>query len=320
MKEALSGSGDPAAPSTAIYREEASTGPKQRRSGRLIQAVPILLIGTDDDGRVFSEETHAVVLSRYGAGIVSRQKFVAEQELILRILKSGREAEVRVVGEIGDQQDLHIYGVTFVNEEGNFWQVEFPPPPSWRPVGLILECGSCKQIVELKDGDFEYDICAIHGGLARFCNECGLLTVWRRSTAPAPVTKEKNKTAGPREQVTVEPANLAPAPQKTEEFVTLADAMEGVERRARVRVKVNFCACVRTEAFGDDLVQCVDMSRGGVCFRSSHTYHKGMSVLIAVPFSAEAKDAPAIFVRGRIAHVEELADEGVHRCGVEFMR
>jgi hypothetical protein len=27
----------------------------------------------------------------------------------------------------------------------------------------------------------EYDICAIHGGLTRYCEECGLLTVWRRS-------------------------------------------------------------------------------------------------------------------------------------------
>ena len=319
MKESLSGSGGSIAPTA--YSQEPAAGSKQRRSGRLTLAVPILLIGTDDDGRVFSEETHTVVLSRYGAGIVSRQKFVAEQELILRALESGREAEVRVVGEIGNQGDLYTYGVTFVNEEGDFWQVEFPPTPVWRPVGLILECGGCKQIVELKDGDFEFDVCAIHGGLAKFCNECGLLTVWRRSNEAvlhAKLHKEVNAKQQPK--TTVQVVELEVTTGKPEDFVPLADAMEGVERRARTRAKVNFSACVRTDAFGDDIVQCLDMSRGGVCFRSSHPYNKQMQVQIAVPFSAQAKDAPAIFVRGRIAHVTELPEGGVWRCGVEFVR
>lgn len=321
MTKSLSGSGGPTAPPTVYYREEeSSTGPKQRRSGRLTLAIPILLMGTDDDGRVFSEETHTVVLSRYGAGIVSREKLFAEQELILRVLKSGRDAEVRVVGEIGNQENLHTYGVTFVNEEIDFWQVEFPPPPVWRPVGLILECGGCKQIVELREGDFEYDICAIHGGLARFCNECGLLTVWRRSSQPAPAVKDERKNTEQAEQITTQLSDFEPTRHKPDDFVPLADAMEGVERRVRVRVKVNFSACIRTESFGDDIVQCIDMSRGGVCFRSSQRYCKEIPVQIAVPFSPDAKEAPAIFVRGRIAHVHELAKEGMWRCGVEFLR
>jgi len=229
---------------------------------------------------------------------------------------------VRVVGEIGSQAELHTYGVAFVNEELDFWQVEFPPAPVWRPVALILECGGCKQVVELKDGDFEYDICAIHGGLARFCNECGFLTVWRRSPESVPGAKNgkiKPSTEQPQETA-VQLAERERVTEKPEEFVSLADAMEGVERRTRVRAKVNFFACVRTSAFGDDIVTCIDMSRGGVSFRSSHMYHKEMSVLIAVPFSPEAKDAPAIFVAGRIAHVRALPEGSMWRCGLEFMK
>jgi hypothetical protein len=320
MTETLSGSGGPAAPPNTYCREEEPcTSPKQRRSGRLSIAVPVLLIGTDHDGRVFSEETHTVVLSRYGAGIVSRQKFYAEQELILRVLKSGREAEIRVVGEIGSQDELHTYGVAFVHEEEDFWQVEFPPPPVWRPVGLILECGGCRQIVELTEGDFEYDICAIHGGLARFCNDCGLLTVWRKSRQPAPRAKSERKTPKPAERSTSQRPDLEPASERREEVVSLAEAMEGGERRVRIRAKVNFSACVRSEDFGDDIVRCVDMSRGGVSFRSSNRYYKGLSVQIAVPFSPDAKEAPAIFVRGRIANVKALEEEGLWRYGVEFL-
>jgi len=321
MTETLSGSGDPAVAPTP-YCEEPSAGPKQRRSGRLSLAVPILVIGTNDEGRVFSEQTHTVVLSRHGAGIVSRQKLVAEQELILRALESHREAEVRVVGEIGSQAEWHTYGVAFVNEELDFWEVEFPPPPVRGAVALILECGGCKQIVELKDGDFEYDICAIHGGLARFCNECGFLTVWRQSHESVPRAKNgKIKASTEQPQGTaVGLAEREPLPEKPEEFVSLADAMEGVDRRTRVRAKVNFFACVRSNAFGDDIVVCIDMSRGGVSFRSSHMYYKEVCVLIAVPFSPEAKDAPAIFVTGRIAHVRALPQGSMWRCGLEFIK
>jgi hypothetical protein len=50
-----------------------------RRSGRVSVAVPILIIGSDAEGRVFSEETHTVVLSRHGAGIVSQYKLIASR-------------------------------------------------------------------------------------------------------------------------------------------------------------------------------------------------------------------------------------------------
>jgi len=46
-----------------------------RRSGRISKQVPIVLLGTDTSGRVFSEETHTLVLSLHGAGIRSRNKF-----------------------------------------------------------------------------------------------------------------------------------------------------------------------------------------------------------------------------------------------------
>ena len=43
---------------------------KHRRSGRLSKQIPIVIIGADEEGRVFSEETHTVVVSLHGAGIV----------------------------------------------------------------------------------------------------------------------------------------------------------------------------------------------------------------------------------------------------------
>jgi hypothetical protein len=96
--------------------------------------------------------------------------------------------------------------------------------------------------------------------------------------------------------------------------------VESKERRERVRAKVDFFACVRTQGFGDDIVKCIDMSKGGVSFKSQRCYEKNMAIEIAVPFAADVKGAPAIFVKGRIANVSEMTGSGMWRCGVEFVR
>jgi len=265
-----------------------------------------------------------VVLSLHGAGIVSRERLIPEQELILRWNEAGREAEVRVVGEIAQEDAWHTYGVTFVNEELDFWEMEFPPATAWqeRPAVLWLECGGCRGIAELMNGDFEYDICAIHGGLTKFCEECGLLTVWRKADERAVAARKAKKSEEAEAGGTVSVVEAESVSVEVQDFVLPVAApatTKEVERRARVRAKVSFMACVRSKAFGEEIVQCINMARGGVSFRAQNVYEKEAKIEIAVPFAAEMKGAPAIFVKGRIANVKEL-DEGMWRCGVEFLR
>jgi hypothetical protein len=310
----------------ALHSTNLTEIPRQRRSGRLSVSLPILIMGSNSDGRVFSEHTHTVVVSLHGAGIVSRHRLIAEQELLLRSEQLKREAEIRVVGEIGQQGNLYTYGVAFTDEKLDFWKMEFPEAPAWqeRPEALALRCSGCKHVIQLSNGEYEYDVCAIHGGLPRFCDHCGLLTVWNRSyeVMPLPPTdtycgENVEVTAG---SVAVAESEFPGDSQTKDQVVSLADAMDGTERRSRVRAKVNFSACVRSQEFGDDIVRCIDMSRGGVSFRSQNAYQKNMEVRLAVPFSPDAREAPAIFVKGRIANIKRLADEGVFRCGVEFLR
>lgn len=120
-------------------------GKANRRSGRISRQVPIVLIGNDVKGTAFCEETHTAVLSLHGAGVIS--PLVAEQELVLRILGTNREAEIRFVGEIAEKGYLLTYGVAFLNEKLDFWGVEFPPSPGGkeRPEILTLQCGGCKK-------------------------------------------------------------------------------------------------------------------------------------------------------------------------------
>jgi len=64
-----------------------------RRSGRIAKEIPIVLLGTDTAGKPFSEETKTVVLSRHGAGIVSRYEFAPDELLTLRC--GLRQASIR---------------------------------------------------------------------------------------------------------------------------------------------------------------------------------------------------------------------------------
>src|SRR5499425_3842058 len=251
-----------------------------RRSGRIVRRIAILLSGHDEKGNTFTERTHTVMLSLHGAGILSTHRFAPEQQLILRVEETNREAVVRVVGEIATEGELHTYGVAFLDEGLDFWQTEFPPAQvsDARPMALSVECSSCGQRAEVTSGQFEFDISQIHGGLTRHCAECGVLTVWRRADGKGP----------------------------------------SFERRRRGRARVSFFACVKTAQFGPDIVTCLDMSKGGVGFWSRNPYKKEMKIQIAVPYASEVKNAPSIFVSGRIANVREI--DGIWKCGVEFLK
>src|SRR5215468_9579168 len=96
-----------------------------RRSGRISKQIPIILLGTDTCGRVFSEVSTTLVLSRHGAGILSGHKLAPDEVLTLRLADSAEEAEVRLVGYLGQLEGGFVYGVAFRDPELDFWKIEF---------------------------------------------------------------------------------------------------------------------------------------------------------------------------------------------------
>jgi hypothetical protein len=294
----------------------------RRHSGRITKSTPIVLLGCDAEGRVFSEETRTVILSFHGAGIVSSHKLIAEQEMTLRSLVTLREAEIRVVGEIAKQDDFYVYGVSFLDDSLNFWQEHFPPPPDngGRPLLLALECNSCHTPVTLKNGEFESDICTIHGGLVRYCDDCGYSTVWKPSVdTPHPVVPQpafaKKEQFRPTFVALLEPEFI---PNRASASVPqLPDRPS--DQRLHVRAKINYFACIRSEVFGDEIVPCVDMSRGGLSFRSKFAHPITSELRIAVPISPDAPVANALFVFARVVNIAEIPGLDRYRCGVAFL-
>jgi hypothetical protein len=369
-----------------------------RSSGRIPKQIPILLIGSDLDGRVFSEHTTTVLLSLHGAGILSRHKLSPEQELVLRWTEKNREAEIRVVGHLGEQSGRHTYGIAFFDTNLNFWQLEFPPISAIESeLGFVpIVCSICNTSEKIDDSSIEADVLATNENVVRFCKHCATTTLWKSAFSvrnqvfvPAPRELELTETSQPlfsapapppSKPAQIPPENSIPAPVATPplppvsapappsfyaqdnsarnpaqpqpisdtpatvntanpeppselqgESQTEAHAavltlsppapdnppLPRVNRRKHPRVKVKYSACIRHADRGDDIVQCEDMSKGGLRFKSPKKYYIQTLIDVAVPYQ---KGQSAIFVPGLIVFVEELPEQQLFRYGVQYLR
>jgi len=277
------------------------------------------LVGSDMEGKMFSEQTKTVLLSRHGAGIISQYALYAEQELILRRLDTNKEAEIRVVGQLGADGGTYTYGVAFLNPELDLWGIKFQGMTDSEKVAsrVLLQCSSCKTRETVEQSDLESDVYLVNEGIFRSCKNCGSSTFWKQAT----------------DEETGEPATVQPvALPEVEEKEVPVEVLAGVateaapaakysarvdNRRKHVRTKVSFKACVRSYAFGDDIVACEDISRGGLRFKSRKAYVEKTDIEVAAPYSPGTQ---SIFVRGQIVHVVELKTERRYRCGVCYAK
>jgi hypothetical protein len=290
-----------------------------RRSSRIPREIAILLVGSDMEGKMFSEETKTVLLSRHGAGIVSQYALYAEQELILRRLDTNKEAEIRVVGQLGSDGNLYTYGVAFINPEMDLWGIKFQGMTDSEKVAsrVMLQCSSCKSREMVEQSDLESDVYLVNEGIVRSCKSCSSSTFWKRATddeggelvpvttAPSMELEERAEQAATLPAAVPEAAPAAKAPARAE------------NRRKHLRTKVSFKACIRSYTFGDDVVTCEDISRGGLRFKSRKAYTVNADIEVAVPYTTSSQ---AIFVRGKIAHVTELKEERRFRCGICYTK
>ena len=283
---------------------EQLTGQHVRRSSRIPKEIAILLTGCDANGKQFIEKTKTVVLSRYGAGIVSKYKLVIEQELILVHGESNKEADIRIVGQIGSADGSYTYGVAFLHPEVNFWGVGFPSLTGTEITAgsTPFQCTTCGCREVIGQEALELDVYAIHGAILRDCKQCVRSTLWKKVSGVVPQSAPACEVPVSSGQGTPSETRSASVPDKN--------------RRKHHRIKVNFTACIRNPGSEDRLVQCENISRGGLCFKSNKRYDETARIEVAAPYSP---GSPCILVPAEIVHVQELPEEGMFRCGVQYL-
>jgi len=89
-----------------------------------------------------------------------------------------------------------------------------------------------------------------------------------------------------------------------------------VNRRKYPRIRVNYIALVRHAERGEEFVQCEDVSRDGLRFKSTSRYMEQTLIEVAAPYSS---GQAAIFVAARIVFVQELPEQNLFRYGVEYI-
>ena len=274
-----------------------------RRTDRVMTSIRLLVSGNDGRGSFFVEETRTVVVSRHGARIVLKQLIKPNEEVGVRIIATGIEANMQIIGRLAEQPEGYHYGLRLLNTENSIWGIDFPPvSEAEKAVGrVLLECEECHSSAVVYLNEIELEVFEGRGSIMFPCKRCEDQTSWILSKhEPAPPFTPAPLTA-------VNELEPAPTPQKE----------EGRDRRRDKRLALKMKACIRTNKFGDEVVLTENVSKGGFAFKSTRTYGASMFLEVCVPFSLGSGN---IFSVAKIAYFRPLPTEGVFAYGVCYLR
>jgi PilZ domain len=282
------------------------TPPPPRRTDRVSLTLFLEISGTDSQGRPFAEPSRTLLVNRNGAVILFERALLPGQTVHLRrraASEAHRQADARVVGEFGKQEDGILYGIEIVDKDADLWGIEFPPTPdSGEAVArMLLRCTYCGSRELTYLNEMELRGFETNRGIARHCKTCGIPAIWTQ----APHEDEEKLT--PR---------TARARRASDEAAQLSRG-EDQRGRKRMRLKTRLTACIRQPGSDDELAVCEDISPLGMCFRSKRRFDADTLIDVAVPYSPEAAN---IFLPARIIYSEKLPKAGLFRHGTEYRR
>jgi len=85
--------------------------------------------------------------------------------------------------------------------------------------------------------------------------------------------------------------------------------------RRHFGTRLTFTACVRLSATSEEIVECENGSKGGLCFHSRKRYEANAFIEASFLYYP---GQPSVFVRARVVRVEELPRLNLFRCGVSY--
>jgi PilZ domain-containing protein len=272
----------------------------QRRTDRVLIRMSVQISAVDVTGKKFSEEGHTLTINRHGATIALHRKLTPGLHLTICPVTSKRESSALVMGQMGGQSDVYIYGIALLEPNANLWGIQFPPLAESEEglARVLLECNACKAREVVHLDELETDVFEGNHSLPRSCSQCGTWTIWRQTSNELPVGDSG--------------VQYATTPESS---VGVMD--RGSNKRKHVRVHVKMKACIRHPGFEEEIVEVNDLSRGGLSFVSSKTYIEGSRIEVAVPYSIGKAN---IFVAARINRAQEFPGKRPTKYGAQYIR
>jgi len=99
----------------------------QRRSQRILLAVPLSVSGQRADGTAFVEHASTLIVNASGGLVGLKETVLVAQTLSLKNENTEAEISCVVVNIERQASGLHEVGVEFSGADHNFWRVNFPP-------------------------------------------------------------------------------------------------------------------------------------------------------------------------------------------------
>jgi hypothetical protein len=270
--------------------QEATTS-TARKGDRISISISVQISCTDLKGEHFTDVVQTVNISRHGCCLLVKQSLAPGQKIWLQRMGSGEEAAGHVVGQTGICSGGNLYGVEVLNPGENFWGIRFPPQKELETasVRVLLTCTGCQTCEATALNEIDFSVFQISHHLTRKCQKCSANTVWE--TVP-----HKTDAGGVQNEL------LATGKRP--------------DKRKSVRISMKTVACIGQPGPSADIADVVNISRGGVCFRSSRIYGEDTWVQVAVPYMPSAAN---IFVAGRIVRSRKM-DNGLNEYGVEYVK
>jgi hypothetical protein len=260
---------------------------KRRRSDRILVPLRIRVTGLDASSEPFEEDSITISVNKHGACISLQHVVVPEQKLTIKNLENGIATEFRVVGELrqvfGSRRE---WGVETLCPECNIWGLDFALPPEGAQPKVMICCAACKNGALSTISSIEYDVLLYTGVISRHCEYCDETTRW-------------------------EPSGHSPEPQLIARAVRPVPSP--LERRRHRRLKLTMLVRIRSAKGESEVVQTLDVSKGGICFVSKRDYKVGELLLLSLP----STDKPVpIETSGRVVRAQSTPRGNVY--GIMF--
>jgi hypothetical protein len=99
----------------------------QRRSQRVLLAVPLRVSGQGTNGAPFVEHTKTLIVNAHGALLQLQEPVQEGQTVSVRNVTTGEEMPCKVVDLSPGAKGVSEIGVEFAQPSPRFWRVSFPP-------------------------------------------------------------------------------------------------------------------------------------------------------------------------------------------------
>jgi hypothetical protein len=250
----------------------------KRTSHRVHYTVHLRVSGKDNSRRSFNESARTEIITRDGGMIITAATLTTGNEI--KVQFGDKTAVARVVGLVGVRGEEMAYGIMFTSApEEEFWGVHFPALREDHGVGrTVLECARClvRRVFELSE--IEMMVLESLKVVSLACPHCADETLWQLPATLVEVELVEAELSIPR-------AKSTPMPRTGND-----------RKHARIAMK-NTKACIRRRGAKEEVVEVLDVSRGGMRFRTFIEYPLHADLEVAVPYTEGGLN---VFIPARI--------------------